>query len=914
MNGIIHWLAHIPINVPRWLLVAILGVATLAFAQDSSTDWEAPENLSSSGSATEPQILVAGAGVAHLIWRDTAVNSFVYSRGGPEGWGDPAAVELPFGSRRFFPDLRETDPTPLFSPAMVADTQGNIHAFWLDDEDILFYSRVPAEQFNEFSAWLAPQRLATSATGFSAAQDESGAVHISYVRTEPSVPLQAGVYYRKLANINESWSEPQLIYSSSYFQLLPEAQANTHLVTRSIADAVHVYLAWDNRPLEKLFFARSVDGGLSWAEPTVIDDRQPEDGPETVGPANIMVEVNDDSVLLIWQAGHDEDPCAQYYQISTDDGETWQAPALMLEESFGCPERIRFVGSTDDFDLYLFFSQGRPYLLAWHDHQWSEPQIQQDLSIFLSPETFRRITLDCHQLVLADQGQLLAIGCGTGQSEQTQDIWQLSRSVGDIETWFPPAPTWEDPETLITDGLSLLAPIMVADSQGRMHTLWSQVDETNRSRTAVNYAYWEDGQWSSSVAILNSPEGNIDQFEMTITEDDQLLVIWVSSSGKLFFSRSSSDEAILRSEWSTPVELPSPQLFIGGADIAVSDNGSIYVAYSVPINEARGVYLMESRDDGSSWSEPVLVLDGAIYDWEIVGRPQLEVTNDGQFHLLIFEEAPEAGGIATASAPLFYSRSGSLDEPFSQPSLVSEAPVDWADLIYDGQQLIHRLWQEHSGTFSNIRHEYSVDGGNNWSEPTRVTDQQGPLGVSTDSSGQLHAIQIGDEALNHRIWNGQQWISDDGIESQQFEAISIGEPQSVSVAVDSQQTLAALFTDRQLAAESLELLSNAYVTWRTIDGSTAISLPAPDATDAPSNSEALIDETATPQVDATATTVSTPIAGSQGETTPDDGSEPASPLDTDNTIVRMLIAVVPAALFLVIFAVIGMRIVRRTSR
>ena len=915
-NRINRRLESVSFGIPKLLLFVFFGFVSLGFAQTDATVWENPENMSSSGSATEPQVLVDAAGLTHVIWQDSAVNSFVYMSKGPEGWSANRPVELPFGSRQFVTDLAATDPTPLYNPRMVVDTAGNIHAFWLGNENALFYSWVPAAQFEELAAWAQPQLLVAAAIGLSAEVDESGGLHLSYVRTLPRETLPTGIYYQKLSSVDEGWTEPNLLYPSPYFHGLPETQANTQLAVRSVGENSHVYIVWENRPLEKLFFARSVDGGLSWEESTIIDERQKEDAPNTVGPNNLTMAVVDESILLIWQAGHGLNSCGQYYQTSEDNGDSWQAPEIMLEELLSCPEDNRFLGVAGDINLHFILYQDQPYLMAWQDGRWSDPQIQPELSTFFSSETFRPIELGCLQLTLIDQNQLLALGCGTGLNENTEDIWSLSRLVGDIETWYPTAPTWEEPEEVITGGLNLLPPIMVADSQGKMHTIWSQADETNNSQTMIYYAFWDEGQWSQAVPVLQSPEGDVDQLEMTITEDDQLMVIWVSSSGKLFFSRSDGEKAMLQAEWSSPINLLSPISFISGADIAVSNDGRVYVATSVPVNNRRGVYLQESLSGGSSWSDPILALDGGTNFWDIVGPPRLEVTSDGQIHLLVVEQAPQAAGLGFAPTGLYYSRSSSIDGEFSQPELVSEKAVDWADLMDDGRQIIHRLWQEQDGALEDVRHEYSVDVGQNWSESTRVTNQQGPIGFVVDTGSQVHAVQISGGAMNHRIWNGEGWqIADDSGSMQELTALP-GVAQNVAIALSPNQILAALFTNEELAGGPSEPLSNVYLTWGTIDSpaTISVSVPEPALSATPSIATVPVEKNPSPDPVPSATVIATSEAVAQPETTGNSVSENSSLIESDNSIVRTVTALLPAALFLVIIFGVGVLIIRRGLR
>ncbi|MGB5844109.1 MAG: hypothetical protein WBG94_06675, partial [Anaerolineales bacterium] len=97
------------------LLLASGNPASRVKAQ-STVNWSDPTNLSQSGSASEPVMVVDGEGVFHVLWLDEFAG-LVYSSGDGIEWSDPLPVTLP--SRDAVPYL-------------IADTNGYIHAFWTD--------------------------------------------------------------------------------------------------------------------------------------------------------------------------------------------------------------------------------------------------------------------------------------------------------------------------------------------------------------------------------------------------------------------------------------------------------------------------------------------------------------------------------------------------------------------------------------------------------------------------------------------------------------------------------------------------------------------------------------------------------------------------------------------------------------
>jgi hypothetical protein len=273
----------------RLLAIAIVvNVTSHVIAQESEETWTEPRNLSQTGTAASLRLAVEMDGIVHAVWQDMASNTFVYTRSQGDEWLEPVAAEPPFGTRRFFPDLDEEAATPLFDPHLVADAD-RIHAFWLDEERTLRYGSVLASEFASFDAWGPRQTLAGSAMAIKAAVDVAGQLHLSYLGLEGDDGSPAGIYYRRSEDGGESWTDPALLYASPYLRAVPIDEANLQMAISGSGESADIFVAWDNRALESVFVVRSTDGGQSWDEPITVDQRQPEDGADAVGPSGIRV-------------------------------------------------------------------------------------------------------------------------------------------------------------------------------------------------------------------------------------------------------------------------------------------------------------------------------------------------------------------------------------------------------------------------------------------------------------------------------------------------------------------------------------------------------------------------------------------------------------------------------------------------
>ena len=113
--------------------IAQLSAAPLLQDVTGAEEWGDPLNMSQSGVASEPRVVVDANNVVHVIWREDALDSYFYSREDVGVWREPVAVELPFGTPRYAAGLGDVF---LYNPKILADDNGRIYAFWLGGKNI----------------------------------------------------------------------------------------------------------------------------------------------------------------------------------------------------------------------------------------------------------------------------------------------------------------------------------------------------------------------------------------------------------------------------------------------------------------------------------------------------------------------------------------------------------------------------------------------------------------------------------------------------------------------------------------------------------------------------------------------------------------------------------------------------------
>jgi hypothetical protein len=729
--------------------LALAAVTTpLAAAQTSDEAWDVPINLSHSGAATNPTIFADSGSVLHAIWQDEFSNYVAAKLVGNE-WSAPAATDLHllFG----LPGLEATaDDGPPFTglnPLFLADDRANIYAIWITTDGKLYASRAISRDFTRFGAWTRRRLISDSAASFAAKFDARGDLHLAFVRTTNGARNPAGLYYTRLTRFGSDWVAPALLYGSAYFRGLSGGETNVSLAASGTPEAPLVYIAWDNRPRKQVLLVKSTDGGATWEQPVRVAGPTAASG--QANPYNIRVGALEDSLVLIWQNGPPGGACTQFYQSSGDAGATWSEPQLMLQDQAGCAQANEFVtgqAAAPGGLLYLLSQiKSQSFLSAWNGTQWSLPQEQGPLAGFDETETFTDVIFDCRQATwFADR--LHVVGCDTGEGG---DIWITSREVAAAD-WFA-APVWSQPVPVNSSSFEIGNLEMLATSDDFVHAFFSQPQDA-----AIYYLRWDGARWTRLTAVIQLTEGTASWPAIAVGPDDKLFLVTRSSGGSLYFSRSTSTNALTASGWAAAARLPITQDGkVTPADVVWDAAGIITIAYAVPVNEQRGVYLVQSKDEGRTWSQPVQVFDGAAADFELVGAPSLAVANDGSLHVLWNQQSISAEGAAQTLA-LYYAQSAGSNPSFADAELVIEAPVTWRDMVVDGRGQLHRLWQQ-SDAKATLWDQVSQTGGQTWQTPQRLAVEEGVADVIADNAGQLQLVSAGVRSLSHWLWNGTRW-------------------------------------------------------------------------------------------------------------------------------------------------------------
>lgn len=741
-----------------FILVTVFGTSkpnpTLAQTEIAPL-WSDPVNLSQSGAAGSPLAVVDRDNQVHVVWLDALVGWMVREYDG-DRWSDPQNVNLPMGKEN-----------------VVLISGGDlIHAFWIGAKGELAHSAVPSNRFSDAGSWSPAQTLASSAADYAVAADQSGVVHVAYIKNlrkeegqEVAALEETGIFYQQF---RAGWSNPVVLYPSEYYRALQKQNANLQIALDE--ENQSVFVAWDDIPNRRILMTRSLDGGKTWDKLQEVDGPAQQIGVEL--PFNVRLAAHPQGVLRMWQRGLPGEYCSQYYQVSQDQGETWSDPLLMFANFPACPQENQLNSEFEDFIFLHSEIQNQHYWLVFHGGKWSEPQSQPELSDFEDPQTLLDVQVSCNVIAVVKPETVLSLSCGKSTAE---DIWLRTRNIGSLDTWFPPPSIWIDPLILTNPVVGEISyPVLVSDRNNRLHAFWTQHDETILSpvEDRLYYAFWDRVQWTKPIAILDLVDVTVlKPYDVEITEDGRILVVWNGKpQGTIYFSWASADRAFLTSEWADPVAI-TPQyqdlIYENSPDLIVDAMGTYFVAYSVSINEGRGIFEVRSADKGETWSTPVQILDGEANQWQVIGPAKLAIGMDQSQHTVV---GKQGSPFVSSVNNIVYSRKSPneatwrVSEELYDPRDEGES-VTWYKLLTDRAAGVHLLWQTKSAFGpAYVWHQYSPDNGLTFNaSPTlqRFSETIGTVDAVLDPVGKPHLLLV-DQTVDGRILLRNQEFDDRG--------------------------------------------------------------------------------------------------------------------------------------------------------
>ena len=741
-----------------------------------------PVNLSHSGAASQARIVAGSENSLQAFWIDQ-FDGLMSAFFDGQIWSDPVQTPILRATYRY-------EPKPMTQiPYFISDPFGRVHAFFFGDEDKttkmkpLLYS----QSLMGSNQWSNPQILAESAIAFDVSISPGGDLSIAYMRTLHSDTAPAGVYIKRFPVDGTTWSQFVVVHASIYYRLLSDENAWI-----KIADGGEgsTHLVWDDPFRETALYTYSPDNGFTWSAPEALGV----DG--TTGTLRPRIVALDRLALRNWQSADSQCTLIQQgyepsiplsVQATITPTQTsplqWSDPAHIFPDLSICPAGdmfklsnvgiTGFAGNSNVASLLWLWGQGTTNLSlsAWQPEPgvWTQPV---DMKVvFEDPGNDDPIALDDLHAAL-DGGHLAIIGVQTDFAE----IWVTSTHTGALDMTlaepspWSPAQLLSNPDQAAIGNNKIGTAAITMDRDGKAHMIWSGVSPTQGNKSSLTYSSWDGNDLSQPVEIFTSETGRVYRQVALFTDPfGSLHLAWTTSpGGKILYSKSSVNLAASSGGW-----LPAGTLSIDGIaswpQLAMDASGTLYLLYTISINENRGLYLITSSDSGATWSQPIRVFDAVSAGWDLVDHPTLAVTPDGALHAAWVKGAP--GGSAPPQG-IFYTASTDGGLTWSVPLKVGEPANDWPKLVSFGPQLQlfyskvddSSVWHRWVKTGSPAETPQgwgtpvNVPGWSNVSAPFGVT-VSGDSGSDKNPAGVLHlvGVDIPTGSLLYSAWEGERW-------------------------------------------------------------------------------------------------------------------------------------------------------------
>jgi hypothetical protein len=380
---------------------------------DGGVSWENVIRLSDSTADSQNGHLAVSTAYVHVVWRDEqhGTGEIYYRRSSDSGltWG-PAARLTQDTSASVLPSITAVDSI--------------IHLVWSDDRDgqsAIFYKR----SRDHGMTWEADRRLSS---GPLTALFPS----VSATSSRVNVVWTAGweIYHLCSQDTGHTWGSEQRLTVDPAVSWFPSV---------AVSDTI-VHVVWhDQRDgYIDVFYARSVDGGMSWQDDTNLTANDANSNIPCLAAADSMVHI-------AWYDNRDGN-YEIYYKRSRDHGMTWQDDVRLTQDAAVSKAPCCAVSGTRVHVVWTDLRDGN-----WEIYYMQDPtgnavteddMVRHSNDVRFLPNPFRTLTT-------------IHVGTGYGAGSVGIEIYdatgRLVRSFRPVPCALCPARTWDGTDELRRD-------------------------------------------------------------------------------------------------------------------------------------------------------------------------------------------------------------------------------------------------------------------------------------------------------------------------------------------------------------------------------------------------------------------------------------------------------------------------------
>ncbi len=293
--------------------------------------------------------------------------------------------------------------------------------------------------------------------------------------------------------------------------------------------------------------------------------------------------------------------------------------------------------------------------------------------------------------------------------------------------------------------------VITSDHPMKVYLLWQEIVFSGGSHGGeIFFARSTDGgkSFSGAVNLSNTTAGDgkgrltariwhNGSLDLAVSPQGNLYAAWTEYEGPLWFSRSTDGGE----SFSDPLRIAGGNDAnpARGPSMAVDDEGTIYLAWTVGEDRAADIRFAKSDDDGRSFGEPQIVFESGGH----ADAPKLAVDGKGTVHLVYAESATGPFRRYDVRYTRLIDGANTFEEPkkIAGPHGQQFESMSFPALSLDGKDRLYVIWE----LFPNWRGQprglgltYSSDGGETFASPSIVPGTADPaFGFNGSQQGLL---------------------------------------------------------------------------------------------------------------------------------------------------------------------------------
>lgn len=330
---------------------------------------------------------------------------------------------------------------------------------------------------------------------------------------------------------------------------------------------------------------------------------------------------------------------------------------------------------------------------------------------------------------------------------------------------------WTEPMLVAGEVEGSNSPAIATDPAGGIHVAWVSTivplpEYPDFKSTLIYYGRYDGATWTKPVDIIISPDQYSDAQQPSLVADKEglLHLAWTSPNRFLYYTSAHALEANNSKVWSDSVELHGEAQ---APTITIGPDGRLHVLYlSLEVDTV--IQHISSEDGGLTWSVPLDVSE-PISTTQLPFRLSELITAAFDTHGVFHVAWPWEGKV-------FYAQSKDNGATWSQPMIVDQpdpeldngmSPPTLISVGIDNKDGIHLVWDaSHNGRSCGRYSRWSRNGGRTWNDREEILlPMEGCLGWNNmvrDNGGTLHLIGIARDATGivrfwQSYWTGTEW-------------------------------------------------------------------------------------------------------------------------------------------------------------